>query len=131
MTDPSSAPPPRFFADRCLGKVTVDRLRDLGWDIVRLSEVFPGDGQTISDETLLDYAAQQGWPVLTKDKRIRYQSSFHHAGTPVFAVSSGDLTIDRLVERFDAARRRIWEVAATPDGQFWIIYDKGRIERRA
>lgn len=109
----------------------MERLRALGWDIVRLSEVFPDDGQAISDETLLDHAAQEGWPVLTKDKRIRYQSSFHHARTPVFAVSSGDLRIEGLVERLDAARLRIWEVAATRTGQFWIVYENGRIERRA
>lgn len=71
MTDPSSAQPPRFLADRCLGRVTIDRLRTLGWDIVRLGELQSNDAQTTSDEELVAIAAANGWSVLTKDKRIR------------------------------------------------------------
>jgi len=89
MTGPSSAQPPRFLADRCLGRVTIDRLRELGWDIVRLGDLHEDDAQTTSDEELVALAAANGWAVLTKDKRIRYQPSFHRAGTPLFALSGG------------------------------------------
>jgi hypothetical protein len=99
MTDLSSAPPPEFFADRCLGRTTVTRL--------------------------------QSWALLTKDKKIRYQPAFDAASTPVFALSVGTLTIDEMVQRFEAGRPRIWLHAHAVERQFWIVYDGGRVERRA
>lgn len=114
-----------------MGKVTVDRLRHLGWDIIRLGEVFEDDAQGISDEALVDLAAERGWAILTKDKRIRYQPSFDRATTPLFALSTGDITLAEAVERFEAARHRIWRAARETEGQFWIVYAEGRCERRA
>ena len=131
MTDPSSAQPPRFLADRCLGRVTIDRLRALGWDIVRLGELHSDDAQTTSDEELVAIAAANGWAVLTKDKRIRYQPSFHSAGTPLFALSGGGVSIADTVERFEQAKDRIWAAARAGEAQFWIVYEHGRVERRA
>lgn len=131
MTDPSNAPPPKFLADRCIGKLTVERLRHLGWDIVRLGEVFEDDGQDTTDEALVELAARRGWAILTKDKRIRYQPSFDRAGTPLLALSSGDITLAEAVERFEAARNRLWTAARATEAQFWIVYAEGRCDRRA
>lgn len=104
MTDPSSEPQPRFFADRCLGRGSVDRLRTLGWSVVRIADVFLDDAQAITDEEWVAYGARAGMALLTKDKRIRYQPAFNAAGTPVFALSDGQLGIAEMTERFDAAR---------------------------
>ena len=131
MTDPSGAPPPRFLADRCLGRVTIEMLRELGWDIVRLADLEDDDAQATSDEQLVAIAAKNRWAVLTKDKRIRYQPSFNSAGTPLFALSDGGMTIAQTVERFEEARHRIWAGARAVEAQFWIVYEHGRIERRA
>lgn len=131
MTDPSSARPPEFFADRCLGRTTVDRLRERGWRIVRINEAFLDDAQSVSDEEWVAYGGTKAWALLTKDKRIRYQPAFEAAATPVFALSDGSITIDQMVERFESARSRIWEHARAGERQFWIVYDRGRIERRA
>ena len=114
-----------------MGKVTVERLRHLGWDIVRLGEVFEDDAQETTDEALVELAGRRGWSILTRDKRIRYQPSFDRATTPLFALSSGDIPLAEAVERFEAARHRIWAAARASDGQFWIVYDSGRCERRA
>lgn len=130
MTDPSSDPPPRFFADRCLGRGSVDRLRDLGWSVVRITEVFADDAQAITDEEWVAYGARVGMALLTKDKRIRYQPAFKAAGTPVFALSDGRLGIAEMAERFNAARSRIWRAATAQERQFWIVYAAGRIVRR-
>jgi len=35
-----------------------------------------------------------------------------------------------MVERFDAARSRIWANAMIERREFWIVYEDGRIERR-
>lgn len=131
MTGPSSAPSPRFFADRCLGRTTVNRLRDLGWDIVRISDVFTDDAQSVSDEEWVALGGTNGWALLTKDKKIRYQPSFQKASTPVFALSEGGVAIDEMVHRFEAGRGRIWEAAMATERQFWIVYEHGRVERRA
>lgn len=131
MTDPSSAPRPKFLADRNLGRLTVQRLRDRGWDIIRLAEVFPDDAQDVLDEDWLRYAGKHGLIGLTKDKHIRYQPSFKSATTSVFALADGSLSIGDMVERFDAAKERIWSQASTTQREFWMVYSKGRVERRA
>ncbi len=130
MTDQSSALPPRFLADRCLGRITVRRLRERGWDIVQLSDVYDDDAQAITDEEWLGYAGRHGYPGITKDKRIRHQPAFNRASTPVFVLSDGGLPIDEMVERFDMARGRIWANARNAEREFWVVYSGGRVERR-
>ncbi len=131
MTDPYSEPQPRFFADRCLGKGSVSRLRELGWNIIRIADVFADDAQDITDEEWVAYGGREGMALLTKDKQIRYQAAFEAACTPVFALSTGSITIDEMVARSEAARHRIWAAAPATGRQFWIVYGEGRAERRA
>ena len=95
-----------------------------------LSDVYSEDAQGISDGEWLRYAGQNGFAGLTKDKRIRYQAAFQLASTPVFALSDGALSIAEMVLRFDAAQRRIWASATATEREFWIVYGKGRVERR-
>ncbi len=130
MTDPASEPQPRFFADRCLGRGSVARLRELGWPIVRIADVYADDAQAVTDEEWVAYGARARMALLTKDKRIRYQPAFRAAGTPVFALSDGQLGIVEMAERFEAARARIWHAATAQERQFWIVYAAGRVERR-
>lgn len=122
--------PPRFFADRCLGKLTIQRLRELGWDIVTLADAFSDDAQAISDDEWIEHCSRQGWAGLTKDKRIRRQTAYQQSSTPIFALSNGQVTIDVMVERFEAARAKLWRVAGNGTREFWLIYEGGRLERR-
>ncbi|MBA3020437.1 hypothetical protein [Propionicimonas sp.] len=131
MTDPPSEPQPRFFADRCLGKGSVTKLRALGWSIVRIADVFPDDAQDVTDEEWIAHGSSEGLALLTKDKAIRYQPSFREAGTPVFALSGGSIGLDEMVERFEAGRRKIWAAATAHERQFWMVYAGGRVERKA
>jgi hypothetical protein len=65
---------PKFFLDRSLGRVAVPALlRADGWDLVTLAEHYgvPED-QDVADTQWIQDAAERGWPVLMKDKRIRF-----------------------------------------------------------
>jgi hypothetical protein len=67
--------PPRFFLDRSLGRKAVpEALRADGWDVITLAEHYgtPADEQ-VADVAWIEEAAQRGWPILMKDKRIRYR----------------------------------------------------------
>ena len=66
---------PKFFLDRSLGRIAVPaRLRAADWDLVTLAEHYgtPADEQ-IADVQWIEDAAIHGWPILMKDKRIRYR----------------------------------------------------------
>jgi hypothetical protein len=66
---------PKFFLDRSLGRIALpSRLRAAGWDLVTLAEHYgrPADEQ-IADVQWIQDAATHGWPILMKDKRIRYR----------------------------------------------------------
>ncbi|MFC0861870.1 hypothetical protein ACFHYQ_06140 [Sphaerimonospora cavernae] len=67
--------PPKFFADRSLGRIAVPNLlRAAGWDLITLAEHYgvPADEQ-VADTEWIEEAAKLGWIVLMKDKRIRYR----------------------------------------------------------
>jgi hypothetical protein len=72
---PTPEPQPKFFLDRSLGRVAVPALlRAAGWNLVTLAEHYgvPEDEQ-VADTTWIQDAATCGWPILMKDKRIRYR----------------------------------------------------------
>jgi len=54
----------RFLADMNLSPLTVEALREQGWDILRVAEVLPGDAV---DLEILEWARRQGRIVLTQD----------------------------------------------------------------
>jgi hypothetical protein len=41
--------PPEFFPDRNLGRRVAEELRDRGWAVHRIVDVFPEDAQDIPD----------------------------------------------------------------------------------
>lgn len=121
---------PEFFADRCLGKVTIRRLRERGWIIHLFEDVFGDDGQSVSDEEWVSFAGQQRWAGLTKDKRIRRQPAYRSASTPIFALSNGQISIQEIVEWFTAVEAGIMREALNRRREFWMVYKGGRMERR-
>jgi hypothetical protein len=99
-------PQPRFFLDRSLGRKAVpEALREDGWDVVTLAEYYgvPAD-QHVADSAWIQEAAEQGWPILMKDKRIRYRPAeigaviAHKARC--FVVTRGDLPSAEMASRF-------------------------------
>lgn len=64
---------PVFFIDRSLGKrVVADELSAEGVRVEKHDDHFPQDA---TDEEWLAECGNQGWVVLTRDKRIRYRPS--------------------------------------------------------
>ena len=63
--------PPEFFLDRNLGRRVAEELRQLGWIVHRIAEVFPADAQNVPDEDWIRHGLGCGWVPLSKDGRIK------------------------------------------------------------
>lgn len=125
--------PPEFIVDRCLGRRTVAQLRELGWCVHHLGDVFPDDGQDIADEEWIAFAAQQGWAILTQDDRIRYRAVERGALTddalPMFCLSNGNLRLAEKVERFHQSQTAIYQAARSRETAIYTVYED-RIVRK-
>ena len=115
MSPPRSQP--KFFIDRSLGRIAVPAgLRDDGWDVVTLAEHYgiPRDEQVADTEWIAD-AASRGWPILMKDKRIRYRRAEVEAVAKhkarCFVITRGDLTSAEMLSRFITNKRAIFRAA--------------------
>ncbi|MCH8613483.1 hypothetical protein [Arsenicicoccus dermatophilus] len=112
--------------------MTVARLRDAGWTVHMLSDVYPRDAQDVPDDTWIRYGCDRGWPLLTKDRRIRYRTEELSAltdGSFLFCLARQDLRMDQMVEAFITARPRIEKAIDRSDAGFWHIYADGTIKR--
>jgi PIN like domain len=125
---------PRFFLDRSLGRVAVPSLlRGAGWDLVTLAEHYgiPDDERVLDTQWLRD-AAEHGWPVLMKDKRIRYRraeiDAVIHYQAQCFVITRGDLSSGEMASRFLTARRAIFEAVTRP-GPYIYAVQSDRIDR--
>jgi hypothetical protein len=112
------SPPPRFFVDRSLGRKAVPQaLREDGWDLVTLAEHYgmPAD-QLVADIDWIQEAAEQGWPILMKDKRIRHRQAEIAAVAEYkarcFVIANGDLASEEMANRFILSKTAIYKVAA-------------------
>jgi hypothetical protein len=111
---------PRFFLDRSLGRLAVPaRLREAGWNLITLSEYYgrPED-ERIADTQWIRDAAGQGWPILMKDKRIRYRhteiDAVVQSRAQCFVITRGDLTSTAMADRFLASEQALFEAVAVP-----------------
>lgn len=82
-------------------------------------EVFNVRDQRIADVEWLELCGQRGWPALTMDRRIRYRpaeiAAIRRHRVRVFALASGNLTVEEQAARFIRNRRRI-ELACETGG---------------
>jgi PIN like domain len=131
---PTPEPQPKFFLDRSLGRVAVPALlRAAGWNLVTLAEHYgvPNDEQ-VAYTTWIQDAATRGWPILMKDKRIRYRRAEIDAVIQYQAqcsvVTRGDLPSAEMASRFLTVRQAIFEAAATP-GPYIYAVQADRIDR--
>lgn len=119
--------PPEFLVDRTLGRSFIRQLRESGWRITAVAEVFPNDGQSTSDEEWISYAVEHRLAGITCDKRIRRQPSYLSARHPIFALSSNQLLIEEQVRRMVDRQEKIFR-AAVGGREFWMVYED-RIQR--
>jgi hypothetical protein len=125
---------PKFFLDRSLGRVAVPSLlRGAGWDLVTLAEHYgvPDDERVLDSQWIQD-AAEHGWPVLMKDKRVRYRRAEIDAviqyQSQCFVITRGDLSSGEMASRFLTVRRAIFE-AVTRSGPYIYAVQSDRIDR--
>jgi hypothetical protein len=125
---------PRFFLDRSLGRIAVPSiLRTDGWGLVTLAEHYgvPAD-EKIADTQWIQDAATRGWPILMKDKRIRYRRAeteavIQHAAQ-CFVITRGDLTSAEMAQRFLENKQAIYESTAVP-GPYIFAVQSDRLDR--
>ena len=127
-------PQPKFFLDRSLGRVAVPSLlRAAGWDLVTLAEHYgvPND-ERVSDPEWIRDAAVRGWPILMKDKRIRYRKAEIDAviqyQARCFVITKGDLSSGEMASRLLTVGQAIFDVAAQP-GPYIYAVQSDRIDR--
>lgn len=130
----SPAQPPRFFVDRSLGrKALPEALRSSGWQLITLAEHYgiPAD-ERVAEIDWIQEAAKRGWPILMKDKRIRYRQAeidavvVHKARC--FVITRGDLSSGDMVNRFLANRDAIFELVTEP-GPYIFSVQADRLSR--
>jgi hypothetical protein len=108
-------------------------LRADGWNLVTLAEHYgmPAD-ENVADVEWIAEAAAREWPVLMKDKRIRWRKAEIQAviqhGARCFVVTRGDLTSAGLAQRFLANKPAILSAATTP-GPFIFSVQADRLVR--
>lgn len=112
--------------------VTVRRLREAGWTVHRIADIYPDDAQGVSDEVWIEYGCRHGWTLLTKDRRIRYRAeelSALAADSLLFCLAKQDLTTEQMVGAFRSAAGRIERAVARREAGFWHVYADGNIKR--
>lgn len=126
--------PPRFFLDRSLGRKAVpEALRADGWDVITLAEHYgiPAD-ENVADTEWIEEAAQRGWVILMKDKRIRHRQAEIAAVTDhrarCFVITRGDLPSADMVQRFITNKAAILATAAD-HGPYIYSVQTDRISR--
>lgn len=122
----------KFFVDRSFGNKVPQLLREAGFDLTTLSEHYGNtEGQSIKDETWLQLAGENRWPILTADTKIRYRASEKKAlidyKAQVFMLPSKNLPATQEAERFITHKNAI-EKKCAQEGPFVISVTKQRLQ---
>lgn len=132
---PASSSQPRFFVDRSLGKQAVQLLREADFDLITLGEYYgEQEGQRIKDETWLQLAGENGWPVLTADTQIRFKAAEKKAlidyKAQLFVLpSKKDLKAEEEAERFITHKNDI-EKKCAEEGPFVVSVTQKGLQMR-
>jgi uncharacterized protein with PIN domain len=123
--------PPDFFVDRSLGKVTAEELRAEGWQVHLIADAYPNEAADVQDEEWIAEGTRRGWALLTKDRAIRYRAEelASLAGGQLFCLANAELTTDRMVAAFVAARGAIERAVHRGEPGFWHVHTDGRLKR--
>ncbi|MDT0544008.1 MULTISPECIES: toxin-antitoxin system, toxin component, PIN family protein [Streptomyces] len=116
-----------------MGRRTVALLREAGWSVRHLGEVYADDGQHVPDEEWIACGLANGWALLTQDERIRYRAHERGAladgGNPLFYLSKKDLLIADKVHRFHSQQVAIYRAVARGEAAIYAVYED-RIEKK-
>lgn len=128
-----SPSPPEFFVDRSLGRRDVPNgLRAAGWILRTHAEVYGARDEQVADVEWLELCGREGWPVLTKDRRLRYRpaeiAAIRRFGVQAFALTSASLTGAEQAQRLIFNAGRI-ETACADAGPFVYAVHATRIVR--
>lgn len=129
-----SPKPAPFFVDRSLGKYTVsDGLIAAGYEIHTMASVYGEDvAQRLKDPPWIKDAADNGWIILTKDRRLRYrpleQKAILAAKANVFVLAERNLGGEEMLQRFIANMARIVLRSRHPGPQIFRVY-RTRVEK--
>lgn len=84
----------------------------------------PADEQ-VADSAWIEDAAKRGWPILMKDKRIRYRQGEITAVTEhrarCFVITRGDLPSSEMAQRFIANKAAIFMAALRPGPYIYSV----------
>lgn len=128
---PESAPP-TFFLDRGLGKRHVAGVfTAAGFATVLMADIFPHDGQEVSDDDWIHRASEEGWVALTKDTAIvrDHSDALMNSTLRAFALPNANLTGPEMAARFEANLHRILQ-RSRKVGPFVDVVHPSRLERR-
>ncbi|MGW3650395.1 PIN-like domain-containing protein [Streptomyces sp. NPDC000878] len=103
--------PPEFFLDRNLGRRVAEELRQRGWAVHRIVDVFPADAQDIPDKEWISYGLDRSWVPLSKDGRIKTRDleiqPVLERSAVLFYLDNQQLRTLEMVERLDTHRSAI------------------------
>lgn len=130
----SSASPPEFFADRCLGKGAPALLVDRGWKVHLVTDHFPDDAQHVGDPEWIEHGLSHGWALLTQDERIRKQPAAlaplrQHKGL-IFCLSSAELLVPVRADRFHVHQGRIYDYVRSGRAGFYLVLEHQVVKQR-
>ncbi len=124
--------PPEFFVDRSLGRHQVAAsLRAAGWSVTTHHEIYGERDQSVPDVEWLELCADNGFAVLSKDRRLRYRPAeiavIRRRRLRVFVLSRGHLTGEEQAGRFVANGARIRTDLGRP-GPFVCVVRADRLD---
>ncbi|TQL21269.1 toxin-antitoxin system, toxin component, PIN family protein [Streptomyces sp. SLBN-134] len=124
--------PPEFFLDRNLGRRVAEGLRECGWIVHRIGDVFPDDAQDIADEDWIAHGLDQSWVPISKDGRIKSRDleiqPVLERGAVLFYLDNQQLPSVEMVERFATHRGAIHRAVARGSPAAYAVR-RDRIER--
>lgn len=121
-----------FFLDRSVGKNTVAAaLREQGVDVRHMGEIYPSDGQFISDPEWILRCGREGWVAITKDGHIvgDHWEAIDVAGLRLFVFPNANLTGEEMGTRIRNNWNRILAHIRKPGPYAYAILPRG-LDRR-
>jgi len=113
----------RLFADECVARTIVERLRREGLDVVEAADVCP----TADDHEVLAQAYRDGRPLITADKDFgELVVRLGHQAHGVVNLALGDLAV---ATRANIAATRLSELGDRVRGSF-VTIEPGRVRIR-
>ena len=115
---------PIFFLDRSVGKYTVaGALRQIGVKAIHMGEVYPDDGQYVSDPEWIERCGQEGWVALSKDPAAGrdHLDAVEEAGLQLFVFSNANVTGEENVRRVHVNWGQILSLTKRPGPYVYTI----------